>query len=84
MIEEMVVLDIMGLPPRRNFIGNKWVFKVKFNIKDKVDKYKAQLVAKGYFHVEGINFGDIFSLVSKLTSIILFLSVVSTFDFEVE
>jgi hypothetical protein len=43
-----------------------------------------QLVAKGYSQVEGIDFGEIFSPVAKLTSIIFLLSVVVAFDFEVE
>ena len=34
--------------------------------------------------MSGIDFGDIFSLVAKVASIKLLLSVVSTFDFEVE
>jgi hypothetical protein len=42
-----------------------------------VEKYKAQLVAKGYSQVEGIDFGEIFSPVSKLTSIIFLLYVVA-------
>jgi len=46
-----------------------------------VEKYKAQLVAKGYSQVLGINFGDIFSHVDKVTSIRLILSVVAAFDF---
>jgi hypothetical protein len=49
-----------------------------------VEKYKARLVAKGYSQVEGIDFGDIFSPVAKLTSIIFILSIVVAFDLEVE
>jgi hypothetical protein len=49
-----------------------------------VEKYKVWLVAKGYSQVEGIDFGDIFSPVSKLTSIRFLLYVVVAFDFEVE
>jgi hypothetical protein len=49
-----------------------------------VEKHKAQLVAKGYSQVEGIYFGDIFSLVAKLTSIIFLLYFVVAFDLEVE
>ena len=56
----------------------------KFNAQGKVEKYKAQLVAKGYSQVEGIEFGEIFSLVSKLTSIRFLLSIVAAFDLEVE
>jgi hypothetical protein len=36
------------------------VFKKKLNAEGKMEKYKAQLVAKGYSQVEGIEFGDIF------------------------
>jgi hypothetical protein len=49
-----------------------------------VEKYKTRLVAKGYSRVEGIDFGEIVSLVAKLTSIIFLLYVVVVFDFEVE
>ena len=65
-------------------IGSKWVFKKKLNAEGKVEKYKARLVAKGYSQVEGIDFGEIFSLVAKLTSIRLLLSVAAAFDFEIE
>ena len=49
-----------------------------------MEKYKARLVAKCYSQVEGIDFGEIFSPVAKLTSIRLFLSVAAAFDFEIE
>jgi hypothetical protein len=58
--------------------------KKKLNAKGKVEKYKTRLIAKGYSQVEGIDFGEIFSLVDKLTSIRFLLSVVVAFDFEVE
>jgi hypothetical protein len=49
-----------------------------------VEKYKSRLVAKDYSQVEGIDFGEIFSHVAKLTSIIFMLYVVVAFYFEVE
>jgi hypothetical protein len=48
-----------------------------------VEKFKPRLVEKGYSQVEGIDFGDIFSLVAMLTSIIFLLFVAATFNFEV-
>eukprot|EP00253_Pinus_taeda_P032730 PITA_32730 len=74
--------DLVELLAGRKPIGSKWVFKKKTNAEGKVEKYKAQLVENGYYQVLGIDFGDIFSLVSKVASIILLLSVVATFDFE--
>jgi hypothetical protein len=52
--------------------------------KGKVEKYKAQLVEKGYSQDEGIDFGEIASPLAKLTSIRFMLSVAAAFDFEVE
>ena len=54
MVEEMESLDkndawdLVELSIVRNPIGNKWVFKKKLNAEGKVEKYKAQLVEKGY------------------------------------
>eukprot|EP00253_Pinus_taeda_P020122 PITA_20122 len=41
-------LDLVELPAGRKPIGSKWVFKKNTNAEGKVEKYKAQLVAKGY------------------------------------
>ena len=49
-----------------------------------MEKYKAQLVEKVYSQVEGIDFGEIFLPVAKLTSIRFLLSIAATFDIEVE
>jgi hypothetical protein len=76
--------DLFELPAGRKFVGIKWLFKKKFNAEGKVDKYKTQLVEKGYSQVEGIHFGDIFSHVAKLTSIRFILSISTSFDLEVE
>ena len=57
---------------------------MKFNVEGKVEKWKARLVAKGYSQVEGIDFGEIFSHVAKLTSVIFLLFVATAFYFEVE
>lgn len=47
-------------------------------------RYKARLVGKGYSQREGVNFNEIFCLTTKLTSIGLFLSIVFSYDFEIE
>eukprot|EP00253_Pinus_taeda_P020988 PITA_20988 len=90
MVDEMASLhkneawDLVELLAGREHIGSKWVFKKKTNAEGKVEKYKARLVAKGYSQVTRIDFGDIFSLVAKVTSIRLLLSVAAAFDIEVE
>ena len=72
---------MVELSTGRKPIGSKWVFKKKMYVEGKVEKYKARLVEKGYSQVLGIDFCDIFSPVSKVTSIRLLLSVATAFDF---
>ena len=45
--------------PQRDIkpIGVKWVFRVKKDIKEKILRYKARLVVKGYGQKEGIDYG---------------------------
>eukprot|EP00253_Pinus_taeda_P015413 PITA_15413 len=83
-LDKNEVWDLVESLAGRKPIGSKCVFKKKMNVEDKVEKYKAQLVEKGYSQVSGIDFGDIFSLVAKIASIRLILFVAFDFYFEVE
>lgn len=40
--------ELIELPKDAKKIGVKWMYKTKFNENGEVDKYKDQLVAKGY------------------------------------
>jgi hypothetical protein len=72
------------LPSGRKHISRKWVFKKNMNATGQVEKFKARLVAKGYSQVEGVDFGEIFFPVAKLTSIRVLMSLAATFDLEIE
>eukprot|EP00253_Pinus_taeda_P034751 PITA_34751 len=88
MVDEMTSLhkneawDLVEFLAGRKPIGSKWVFKKK--TKGNMEKYKARLAAKGYSQGPGIDFGDIFCVVAKVTFIRLLPSVATAFDFEVE
>ena len=64
-----------SLPLGKKAIGFKWVYKVKFRPNGSVERYKATLVTKGYNQIEGIDFHEAFSLVSKLGTICLVLTM---------
>ena len=49
------------LPHGRKAIGNKWVYKIKRDGNDQVERYRARLVVKGYAQKESIDFNEIFS-----------------------
>lgn len=76
--------DLLPLLEGRKPVGYKWVFKKKIGLDGGVEKCKARLVVKGYSQVEGIDYGEIFSLVEKIKSIRFLLSLVESYDFENE
>jgi hypothetical protein len=57
-------------------VGCKWMLKNKLRPDDTIDKYKTRLVAKGYTQKEGEDFFDTYSLVARLTTIHVLLSLV--------
>jgi hypothetical protein len=54
------------------------------NVAGQVQKFKDRLVVKGYSQVEGVDFGDIFSPVGKITFIRLLMYLATTLDLEIE
>ena len=75
--------DFVELPKGKKVLKNKWVFKLKKD-GDKLVKYKAQLVVKGFSQEQGIDFDDIFSLVVKMSSIRVVLGLVGSLDLELQ
>jgi hypothetical protein len=66
------------VPPEkgRNIIDCKWVYKIKRKADGTIDRYKARLVAKGFKQRYGIEYEDTFSLVVKVATIRIVLSIV--------
>ena len=73
----------MELSKGKKVLRNKWVFKLKRD-GDKLVKYKARLVVKGFNQKQGIDFDEIFSPVVKMSSIQVVLGLVASLDLELE
>jgi hypothetical protein len=57
-----------------NVIGTKWVFKNKQWKDGEIVRNKAPFVTQGFSQVEGLDFGEIFALVTRLEAIMILLS----------
>jgi len=55
-MQDNQVWDLVPLPEVKKPIGYKWIFKIKRNSEDNVERYKARLVGKGITQREGIGF----------------------------
>lgn len=57
---------------------SKWVFETKLNVNGSLLKHKDRLVVKGFQQSSGVDYGEIFSSVVKLTTIRVALSLAET------
>nr|CAN83337.1 hypothetical protein VITISV_004574 [Vitis vinifera] len=69
------VWDLVELPHGCKLVGCKWVFKTKRDSSEKIERYKARLVVKGYSQREGIDFKETFSPVSTKDSFRVIMAV---------
>ncbi|KAK4265426.1 hypothetical protein QN277_026481 [Acacia crassicarpa] len=75
MQEEMKALqqnktwEIVDLPKEKHAIGYKWVFRIKYDSKGVVERYKARLVVKGYNQQEDIDYFKTFFPVVKMVTV---------------
>jgi hypothetical protein len=68
--------------PKQNVVGTKWVFRNKQDEHGVITRNKAQLVAKGYSQVEGLDFDETFAPVARLESIRILLAYATHHDFK--
>lgn len=47
-LEDNQTWSLVPLPPGKQPIGCKWVFKIKYHASGEIERFKARLVAKGY------------------------------------
>ena len=69
--------------PSMNVIGSRWVYKIKSHSDGRIERYKAQLVARGFSQQEGIDYLEMFSPVVKPITIRLVLIIVVSYGWNI-
>ena len=79
-LEKNRTQEISKLPEGKTNVGCKWIFTAKHNSDGSINRFKAQLVAKGFTQCHGIDYEEIFAPVTKLNSIKVLLSIADNLD----
>ena len=61
--------EVVDLPKGEKTVGCKWVFTIKYDADDNLERYKARLVAKGFTQTYGVDYSKTFAPVAKLNAI---------------
>ena len=75
--------ELVDLPQGHKPLGSKWIFKRKMKADGSINKYKAQLVIKGYKQKEGLDYFDTYSPVTRITSIRMLVAIAALNDLEI-
>jgi hypothetical protein len=75
--------NLVDLPDGVRPIECKWIYKKKKDIDGNVQIYKAQLVAKGFRQVQGVDYNKTFSRIAMLKSIQIILAIAAYFDYDI-
>ncbi|GKA45606.1 retrotransposon protein, putative, ty1-copia subclass [Tanacetum coccineum] len=77
------VWELVYLPPNREIVGHKWLYKKKTDVDGAVHTYKACLVAKGFTQTLRINYEETFSPIADIRSIRILIAIATFYDDEI-
>lgn len=61
------VWDVLHRPKDKSVVTSKWLYKIKHGGDGSAKNFKANFFARGFSQKEGVDFDDIFALVSRYT-----------------
>ena len=74
-LTKMNTWKLVKLPKDRKAIRVKWVYDIKTNSDGEIERYRARLVAMGFFQREGVDFFEVFAPVVKYVTVRIFFCV---------
>ena len=81
-LKKQATWSLVPLPPHKNVVTCKWVYKLKRHSDGSIARYKARLVSMGYFQQYGMDYDKTFSPMVKPTTVRILLALAIQFGWE--
>jgi hypothetical protein len=80
---ENQVWNLVDPPEGVRPIECKWIYKKKIDMNGNVYVHKSRLVTKGFWQVQWVDYGEMFSPVVMLKPVRIILAIAAYFDYEI-
>lgn len=71
-------LDVVPRPKDKSVVISKWLYKIKYGAYGSVEKFKVSFVSQSFSQEEGVDYDEIFALVSRYTTIRSIISLTTS------
>ena len=82
-IERNETWELTTLPPKKQVIRIKWVYKTKFNSEGKIDRHKAHLVVKGYNEQYDRDYDKTYFPISRMETMCVVIAILAQHKWKV-
>jgi hypothetical protein len=76
------VCDLVEISDGAKRVGCKWVYKIKYDSKGKIERFNVRLIAKVFAQREGIDYTKTLSHVFKKDSFRIMMALVAHYDLD--
>jgi hypothetical protein len=73
---------VTGIPVKAILIKGRWVFKIKFDVNRKPERFKARWVVRGFTQKAGIDYDETYTAIVKLVLLKVMLALVAHYGYE--
>src|SRR5450432_2258023 len=82
-LQNQAIWTLVESPKDRKVLKRKWVYKTKLDSKEKIEKYKARWVIKGFLQLFGLDYNETFANTVKPNAFRALFAIAAALDWEI-